>query len=129
ASEAELKRRFGARVASLVRGLSDAVAHPKPPWEERKRRYLEHLRHAPPDLKLISAADKLHNARSIRRDLRATGEAVWERFTATRAQTLWYYRAVVEALGADWEHALLCELRAEVDALHAAAGASAAPSD
>ncbi len=50
--------------------------------------------------RLVSAADKLHNARSILRDLRAEGGAVWRRFTGTKKETLWYYRALVDAFGA-----------------------------
>lgn len=122
ASADQVAAEFGERVARLVVGLSDAVARPKPPWRERKQRYLEHLRGSPAELKLISAADKLHNARSIRRDLARVGDAVWDRFSASRDETLWYYRELVGALGAGWATALLDELAAEVDALHALAG-------
>lgn len=115
---AELERRYGPRVAHLVAGLSDSVSHPKPPWRNRKETYLAHLAVAPAELKLISAADKLHNARSIRADHAVVGPAVWERFTAGRDGTLWYYAAVADALGAGWDHALLRALRAEVAALH-----------
>jgi (p)ppGpp synthase/HD superfamily hydrolase len=118
-SAAELAAAFGDRVAGLVQGLSDTEVRPKPPWLERKQAYLAHLRSSPADLKLISAADKLHNARSIRRDLGRVGDAVWDRFSGTREQTLWYYRELVEALADGWESALLAELRAEVAALQA----------
>jgi (p)ppGpp synthase/HD superfamily hydrolase len=123
ASRAELERRFGARVTRLVVALSDATTQPKPPWEERKRAYLERLRAEPAEVRLVSAADKLHNALSIRRDFASIGEEVFDRFTATREQTLWYYREVVGALGDGWAHALLDRLRDEVDALHREAGA------
>ena len=122
ASSDELRARFGDRVAGLVEGLSDAVVRPKPPWHERTRRYLAPLAGAPAELKLISAADKLHNARSIRRDLSRIGDAVWSRFTASRDDTLWYYRSLLVALGDGWSSPLLDELIAEVGALHAAAG-------
>ena len=118
-----LTERYGERVTQFVEGLSDSVGHPKPPWQERKETYIAHLRLAPADLKLISTADKLHNARSIHRDFRVVGEEIWDRFTATREQTLWYYRAIVDALATDWSHAMLVELQEEVEALHRAAGA------
>jgi (p)ppGpp synthase/HD superfamily hydrolase len=117
----QLESQFGARVARLVVGLSDTEVRPKPAWHERKRKYLVHLRTAAHDLKLISAADKLHNARCIRRDLRRVGDAVWDRFTATREQTLWYYREVVDALGDGWNSPVLDDLRAEVAGLLAEA--------
>jgi (p)ppGpp synthase/HD superfamily hydrolase len=118
ATSAGLELEFGPRVAGLVVALSDATERPKPPWEDRKRAYLAHLRDAPAEVKLVSAADKLHNAQSIRRDLELVGDRVWDRFTATREQTLWYYRELVEALAAGWTSRLLDRLRAEVDALH-----------
>jgi (p)ppGpp synthase/HD superfamily hydrolase len=122
ASADELRRRFGDRVATLVLGLSDTTVRPKPPWEERKRAYVVHLADAPAELKLISAADKLHNARSIVHDLAANGDAVWDRFTGRRDGTLWYYRALVEALGQGWWSPLLDELTSTVAAMHRAAG-------
>jgi len=124
ASADELRREFGDFVADAVVALSDATEHPKPPWDERKRRYIALVADEPPEVKLISAADKLHNARCIRRDLRTAGETVWDRFTATREQTLWYYREMVTALGHGWTHPLLDELREEVEALHHDAGAA-----
>jgi (p)ppGpp synthase/HD superfamily hydrolase len=122
ASADDLRGRFGERVARLVEGLSDTAVRPKPPWHERKRAYLAHLADAPAELKLISAADKLHNARSIRRDLALVGDRVWARFTASRDDTLWYYRTLLDALGRGWTSPLLDELTAEVTAMHAAAG-------
>ena len=44
------------------------------------------------------AADKLHNVRSLLRDYRAKGEAIWRHFKGGREKTLWYYRAVAEVL-------------------------------
>jgi hypothetical protein len=46
---------------------------------------------------LVSASDKLHNARSIVADLRRSGAATFERFNVGREDTLWYYRALVDA--------------------------------
>jgi GTP pyrophosphokinase len=119
-SSEELAGRFGEEVAALVRALSDTTSpgH-KEPWKERKLRYLAHLRDAGADVKLVCAADKLHNARSILRDREQIGDAIFERFTPTKEETLWYYRAVTEALSHAWDHAILEELRREVHRLHA----------
>ena len=89
-----IRQRFGERVANIVEGCTDGIpdgAGKKPPWRQRKEAYLAHLTHAEPDSLLVSAADKLHNARAILGDLRVVGEAVFERFTAGRDGTLWYY--------------------------------------
>jgi GTP pyrophosphokinase len=86
---------FGLRVASIVEGCTDGVIDAdgrKAPWLERKIRYLEHLEDEAADVLLVSACDKLHNARAIVDDIRTIGEAVFERFTANRQQTIWYYR-------------------------------------
>ena len=111
----EVAARFGETVARIVDACTDATERPKPPWKPRKERYIAHLRAEPPLVKLVSVSDKLHNARSILRDLRAVGDAVWSRFTATPEQTLWYYRAVTDALADGWSHPLVEELRATVD--------------
>lgn len=93
----DIRRRFGEKVARIVDGCTDADTIPKPPWRERKERYIEHIRRAPPEVVRVSAADKLHNARCILADLRTQGNAVWGRFTADREGVLWYYRTLTEA--------------------------------
>jgi (p)ppGpp synthase/HD superfamily hydrolase len=92
----QVRRRFGKRVAHIVEGCSDAFTTPKPPWRERKEPYIRHLRTADADTRLVSAADKLHNARSIVADYRELGEQIWERFQGKRDGTLWYYRALLD---------------------------------
>ena len=123
ATEEGVAERFGPNVARMVAALSDSTGEPKPPWKERKVAYLEHLAAEPPDVKLVSACDKLHNATSILRDFRAIGDELWERFTAHRDQTLWYYREVVAALGTDWDHPIVAELDELVKTLHREAAA------
>ena len=98
AARDEIRRRFGDRVTAIVDGCTDADGHPKPPWHERKRAYVDRLSTASPSVRLVSAADKLHNARSVLHDYRAIQEQVWNRFQGGRDGTLWYYRAVTNAL-------------------------------
>ena len=90
----EVRRRFGPRVAKVVDGCTDADTIPKPPWRERKEKYIRHLGTADADTRLVSAADKLNNIRSILSDYRAIGESVWSRFNGGRDGTLWYYRTL-----------------------------------
>jgi (p)ppGpp synthase/HD superfamily hydrolase len=94
---AEIRERFGAQVADIVAGNSDTYQEPKPPWRGRKERYVAHVACAPHSVRLVSAADKLHNARSVLADLRCLGDDLWPRFNGGREGTLWYYRALVEA--------------------------------
>lgn len=91
----EIRRMFGDRIVDIVNGCTDAEVIPKPPWRERKEAYIEHLRSASPSVRLVSAADKLHNAQTILKDYRKSGEDLWTRFKGGRAGTLWYYHTLV----------------------------------
>jgi (p)ppGpp synthase/HD superfamily hydrolase len=110
-----LSEAYGERVARLVVALSDSVdEHPKPPWKQRKDRYIAHLRHQPAEVKLVSVADKLHNATTLRRDIERDGVATLARFTGGVDGSMWYYREVAAALANDWSHWLVEELVIEV---------------
>lgn len=94
--ESVIAERFGPQVAAIVRGCTDADVQPKPPWQARKEAYLAHLETVDEDVLLVSAADKLHNARAIVSDLRTHGNVVFARFNAGLKGTLWYYGALSE---------------------------------
>ncbi len=122
----EIRREFGERVAHIVDGCTDADSYPKPPWDERKKAYISHLPSADPGVRLVSAADKLHNARAILADYREVGDAVWDKFKKGRDGTLWYYRELVKAFRSAprdlrVDH-LVDELERVVRALHRKAG-------
>jgi (p)ppGpp synthase/HD superfamily hydrolase len=91
----DIERRFGKTVARIVAGCTDTDQMPKPPWLQRKKAYVDHVRHAPTSVKLVSASDKLHNARAILADYRREGDKLWSRFNGGKEGTLWYYRALV----------------------------------
>jgi (p)ppGpp synthase/HD superfamily hydrolase len=105
-----IRKEFGSEVADIVEGCSDTMRFLKPPWKQRKEEYIEHLRHASPSVCLVSAADKLHNVRSILADYREIGEEVWKRFSGKRDGSLWYYRTVVDVLRERFRHPLFEEL-------------------
>lgn len=94
AALAEIDMRFGSDVAAIVAGCSDTTAAVKEDWHVRKDRYVAHLELAARDVLLVSAADKLHNARSLLADLREDGDKVWARFNPGAQHQLWYYRAL-----------------------------------
>jgi (p)ppGpp synthase/HD superfamily hydrolase len=97
ATREEIRRQFGDNVTAIVDGCTDADTTPKPPWKQRKEAYITHIPTASPSVLLVSCADKLYNARSILKDYRLMGDAVWERFQGGKEGTLWYYRALVDA--------------------------------
>lgn len=110
----EIRRRFGERVAHVVDGCTDTDVDPKPPWRQRKEDYIAHLRTADADTRLVSAADKLHNVRSIVATYREIGDRVWERFHGKRDGTLWYYRTLLDEFQRKKSSPLIRELERAV---------------
>jgi (p)ppGpp synthase/HD superfamily hydrolase len=125
----EVRERFGARVAEIVAACTDTPAEyvggPKPAWRPRKEAFVERIRAGLPAQR-VALADKLHNARSILTDLNAIGEAVWQRFSVPREETLWYYRAVARAFReAGARGPMLGELERAVAEMHRLSGLDA----
>ena len=118
----DIRLRFGDTVAEIVASCTDTYEDPKPPWRERKERHLARLAAASDSVRLVSAADKLHNARSVLSDYRTVGEELWDRFNGGREGTLWYYRAVVDTLGAGHDDSTVRELDRVVSELERIAG-------
>jgi (p)ppGpp synthase/HD superfamily hydrolase len=112
-----IRGQFGDRVAAIVEGCTDTQQTPKPPWKERKETYLEHLRHASASVRLVSAADKLHNARAILTDLHIHGNALWSRFSGGRDGVLWYYRNLADTIQLQGSNPLTLELNRTVTAI------------
>jgi (p)ppGpp synthase/HD superfamily hydrolase len=120
----QIKRRFGLRVATIVRGCSDSVTPKgalKDPWRQRKDAYLAHVVIAGESERLISIADKLHNCRSTVSDLHVEGAAAFDKFNATRDEIVWFYRAFADLARAhdhhDHHERLVRELLQVVDEL------------
>jgi (p)ppGpp synthase/HD superfamily hydrolase len=121
--EPVIRNLFGERVAAIVRSCTNADVKPKPPWRERKVAYIRHLRETDPAALLVSACDKLHNARSIVADQRTLGDAMFSRFNAGKEQTLWYYASLTEVFQARMPGPLAEELAWTVGEMHRLAGA------
>lgn len=93
----EIEVQFGVRVAEIVRACSDTLVadrEDKAPYQERKQAHLDHLANADDGILLVTAADKLHNARSIATDFLNQGDKLWERFNGSKEQILWYYESM-----------------------------------
>jgi (p)ppGpp synthase/HD superfamily hydrolase len=121
----EVRRWWGKRVAKVVDGCTDADTIPKPPWLERKKSYIRHLKKADADTRLVSAADKLNNVRSVLSDYRAIGESVWSRFNGGREGTLWYYRTLLDVFLRHKRNRITRELELAVNELESLAGGDA----
>ena len=132
--ETTIRAQFGDAVANIVMDCTDGTAEGKAShtdaeakrrdWIKRKLGYLAHLRQAPDATLLVSACDKLHNARAIVQDLEdpETGIHVFERFTGGRDGTLGYYQALAEIFSARGVKAARV-LDSTVDWMHELAGA------
>jgi (p)ppGpp synthase/HD superfamily hydrolase len=93
----DIRARFGDTVAKIVEDCTDSWSMPKRPWPERKMAYAEHARTLSASSLRVSAADKVHNAYAILRDLRTVGERVWDRFNASADDIVNYYRSLVRS--------------------------------
>ncbi|HET9495927.1 MAG TPA: HD domain-containing protein [Chloroflexia bacterium] len=92
----DIRRDFGERIAAIVEGCTEPDKSAS--WEERKLHTIEHLRSAPWEVCVVSAADKLHNLHTVVREMEASGESVWARFKRGRAEQAWYYHGLVDSL-------------------------------
>jgi (p)ppGpp synthase/HD superfamily hydrolase len=114
-TEQDLQKHFGQKVLEIVKGCSEPDKGAS--WEERKTHTLEELKLASLPVRQVVCADKLHNLRSIKRDLELIGEKAWDRFKRGRISQRWYYTGIVDSLGQDSSFPLLELLRAEVEEL------------
>ena len=94
----EINLRFGLEVGRIVKACSDSFEKDpsrKAPWIIRKENYLRRLPTESQSALLVSAADKLHNARAILADYRLKGDGLWDRFNARKEEILFYYSSLV----------------------------------
>jgi (p)ppGpp synthase/HD superfamily hydrolase len=100
----DIEARFGLRVRTIVQGCSDSLVDPKPPWGERKCRFIRRIRDAMEDpgadrgLLRVVLADKLHNLRSVHTAVMRDGEKAYDRFSVPKAHTLAYYNEMSRVL-------------------------------
>lgn len=92
----DIRSRFGDRVAATVEGCTD-FGDPDRAYPQRRREYVQHLREASADVRMVALADKVHNASRILADYREEGDALWRRFHGAKDEILSYYESLVEA--------------------------------
>jgi (p)ppGpp synthase/HD superfamily hydrolase len=116
----DIEHNFGSNVARMVAGLSDSLTEDpskKPSWLERKQAYIQRLREESADVQLISAADKLYNAKAILEDYRKIGPRVWERFKRGRNDQLWYFDELIKVFKSSGVNRIVDELERVVNEL------------
>lgn len=108
-----IRANFGSEVARMVEGCSDSTSEDpaeKVCWEQRKKDYLARLRNEQLDTQLISAADKLHNARAMLDDYRRVGPDLWKRFKRGRDQQLWNFNELLKTYSSSGSNRIVEEL-------------------
>jgi len=113
----QIRKEFGDRVAEIVAGCSEPDKDDT--WENRKNHTIHYIKGAPRHIQLVSAADKLHNLRSMIKDYEEVGDKVWSRFKRGKDDIAWYYRSVLASLreGGLSGHPLMKELDALITEL------------
>ena len=97
----EIEEKFGARVRDLVASETEDKRENLPAtatWKVRKEESLAVLKNTD-DLGVLMVwlGDKLANMRSIYRDFKVEGNALWQRFNQNDAsQQAWYYCSIVD---------------------------------
>lgn len=114
-TEADLRLEFGTEVTQIVVGCSEADKTLS--WEERKAHKIAFIKHAAPDIKAVTCADKLHNLQSTAEALQQLGNQAWDRFKRGKKDQEQYYRAMADSIatGLHNEFPLLRQLRETID--------------
>lgn len=98
----EIEASFGSEVRRLVENSSEPEElkesqDKRGTWRERKLHTITRLHNLDRASKIISCCDKRNNARSMNEDYLFVGEALWDRFNASREEIQWYYKGCLEA--------------------------------
>jgi (p)ppGpp synthase/HD superfamily hydrolase len=110
-TEEAIAHEFGPKVRDMVKDVTESDL-PGLSWETRKVRYLRHLEAAPRGSLLVASADKIANLVAMIAAHAVQGDALWERFHASPAQRLAFYRQVHDVVRAAWPTCpMLQELR------------------
>lgn len=92
----EILALFGDNVIVIIDGCTEKYLQPKPSWRERKETYISNIATASDSVRLVIAADKICNLRSLIKDYALLGEQIWQYFHGGKQNTLWYYEAVIK---------------------------------
>ena len=114
----EIRRRFGSEVARIVEACTEDKSAGLT-WIERKRSTVGKVAEMDASVRLVLTADKLHNVRSVISEHAKIGDLIWWRFGGGCEGTVWYYRAMADAIESAGGSGLLPELRAAVEELEA----------
>lgn len=91
----DIENHFGPTVKSLVATHTEDKTKP---WQERKQHTIETVRQGSFEVKALIVADKLDNLKSLQKELKRHGDAVWSNFNAGYESQKWYNQSISEAM-------------------------------
>ena len=103
-NDKQMIKEFGQNVFNIVKGVSEekdasiTKKEEKATWEERKRKYLERLRHDSEGSLIVCAADKIHNLQSMIDAYKVQGDKLFSKFNSPANKKLWFYGEVLKIL-------------------------------
>lgn len=108
-SEELIAKEFNAAVARMV---NDVTEQDKSlPWMERKMAALAHIKDMSQDSLLVKSADVLHNLSELNDDLVIHGQRVFEKFNASKEDTILQYNRLIPEIKKAWsKNPLLLDL-------------------
>ena len=99
----EIEQKFGKRVRDLVMAETENKRRhqrPEDSWKIRKVEAIEFLKQTTDQgAKILYLGDKLSNLKSIYRDLKASGDVIWQKFNQKDPlEHRWYYSEIAKCL-------------------------------
>lgn len=96
----DIKAIFGNRVAELVAYESEdkmEEMQKSDSWKLRKIAFLEHLKNAPVEAKIVCLSDKISNMRLMAKDFADIGNKLWNKFNQKDPkEQAWYYKSIAD---------------------------------
>jgi len=105
-TEDELRLILGNAVVDIVTHVSEDK---RKEWEARKEDYVEMVRNAPLEVKLVSIVDKIHNMESVLFAHEKDGEKIWSVFNKGKEKKLWFEELCLNMFKETLEHPLVAE--------------------
>lgn len=104
--EQKLKAELGDNVLAIVKAVTNDQSLP---WEEKRKKYVESVRHGSVAAKAVAVADKIHNLDSLLIAYEEQGPGLWQRFNRGKEQKIWFENAMLKMLKETWRHPLIDE--------------------
>jgi hypothetical protein len=109
-TEEEIRSLCGEEVLRIVKAVSnDRALDDKALWEIKKEKYIQTVLKGGESAIAVCIADKLVNLRSLLKEYKKSGEAIWGRFNRGKAKKLWFEQQVLAMARKNWNHPLVKE--------------------